>query len=173
MNIWLNISFQIPEAHLSDTSSKFSSHLMQPDNISANTVALSVSGLDEWRLVQSLCVYMYIYIFFFPTVRKKAAAAVSDCRPTCHLHRRSTSYRRGRRTEAGSWQSTGNSPVTADSISLLTKLISQCPPSPSSPSGWRSGARLTPGDVRQSERGSTVATAMGYDGQRLAMAASR
>lgn len=168
MNIWLNISFQIPEAHPSHTSSKFSSHLMQRDNISANTAAQSLSGLDEWTLV------LVLFFFFLNTlyiVKKETAGAVSDWRPTCHLHRRSASHRRGRRTEARWWQGAGNSPAAADSISLLTKLISQWPPCPHLVGD--SSARLTPGDVKQSECGSTAATTMGYDGQSLAIAASR
>lgn len=70
-------------------------------------------------------------------------------------------------TVAPRWESAGNSSVAADSISLLTKLISQC-----SPSGRRSAACSTPGDVKQSKCGSTTATKMGHDGQRLAITAS-
>lgn len=83
MNIWLNISFQIPEAHLSHTSSKFSSHLMQPDNISANTE--SRSGSDKLRIVQSVVFFVFFPLYFQQWRKRLQPPRVTGSQPVTYI----------------------------------------------------------------------------------------
>lgn len=122
MNIWLNISFQIPEAHLSHTSSKFSSHLMQPDNISANTGTQFI--WPRWMEARTI-----FFIYIFRQLRKRLQPLwVTVGRPVtyigeAHLTGEAAARKHGRGRALGIYPSLQISSHSWQSSSLSGPLV--------------------------------------------------